>query len=82
MRREDPATVDDDEVRGAQGRVVEHRLQEQRVGPGGAEEVAGALERVHVHRHAEPAGFARDVAEEEVLQRLVVGVRRFAAEGT
>jgi hypothetical protein len=44
MIRIDSAAMDDDEIRPAKLRIVEHGLHEQRVGPGGAEEIAGALE--------------------------------------
>src|SRR5690348_14899787 len=78
MGCEYPASVDDDEACALQARVVERRLEEERIAAGRTIEATASLERVDVHRHAEPASLACDVAEQEILKGLVLGVRRDA----
>src|SRR5665811_1700345 len=42
-------------------------------------EATASFVRVNVHRHAEPAGLACDLSKQEILKRLVLGVRRRAS---
>ena len=73
--------MDDDKAGAAQGRIVECRFEQQRIGSGGLVVRAGSLEGVNVHRQADASGLASDVSEDEILQDLVIVVRRFPAAG-
>ena len=72
---ERPAAVDEHERRLPERRVVEHGLEQQRVAAGDPVVAADARAGMDVDGDAEPAGLARDVVEEKILERLVLGDR-------
>ena len=81
---ERPASVQEHELRRPQPGRVEQRLEQQRVAGGDPEVAAGAAHAVQVDGHVQPAALGGDVAEQEVLQDLVVaeiGVRAVVPGG-
>ncbi len=75
---EGPAAVEEDEVGFAERGRVEERFEEERVVAGDREVASAAGDGVDVDGEVEAAALLGDVAEEEVLEALVlllVGVR-------
>src|SRR5205823_13939362 len=76
-----PTAVDDDELRLTESWIVERRLEKKWIDFGYTVGVAESFKRVNVNSHAESAGFPRDVAEDVILKRLVLGMRGFSTGG-
>ena len=73
------AAVDQHEGRRQIARIAKHRFQIEDVDAGDAEVIAGAGGAMDVDRELQAAALGEDVAEDEILKRLVLGGRRHAA---
>src|SRR6202034_4114423 len=73
---EGPTAVEEDEVGVAETGIVEERFEKEGVVAGDGEVAPAACGRVDVDGEVEAAALLRDVAEEEVLEALVLGLVR------
>src|SRR4029077_4062659 len=71
--------MQDHELRLAEFGIVEGGLEAQRVGVGKAKIGAAADGAVDMHRQAQASGLLRDAMKQEILQLLVIRIRRRCA---